>query len=235
MSVATLISDFQEQTGRYDLDTAAVLRFINRGQRYLDVKTERALQAGAVTLELIPGGSIAVGPAARRITAVYLNDNDQRTELTRITSKELRALYTKLPSGQVSTSRPTLYAHASFREIPAHVTSDTVDQYTGFMDVVPKAHEYSGVMLWPYSDASYIIELHGCFFDPPVEDREDNDSYWLAQHEDMLLIAARRTHEGSMRNSAGLADIDAELRPYIDSAYADFIDDDDGWIERMEG
>lgn len=205
---------FIEITGRYDFIDAPEKAniFINAGVRLLDRKvTLRYIQDSTSFHEVPPDVSIVQVPRCWQISRVWaldvqgrgvrilLQETDQANRFTNF----WRNIGAPIPS----SSLPTHYAILTTRN------EDQIRRIETLNMQIPANYVHTGewngqvlsIELYPHVSRKCVIEVHGKYYSPPLEEDNDNN-LWSQVHPTLLIHAACYELETSYRNTEGARD-----------------------------
>jgi hypothetical protein len=236
MPLSDLRTDFIERTGREDLVSADIDKFINDGLKILD-ELSNFEKAPARAFPVLAANAYTVdfSSQCRLIKSVWVLEKQVgRFRLELVDEEELREFYS-LPS-TVEKGRPTYYSPRIIRAHP-----DTFDKgvspytdYTEFIDTTVDYKNYRGITVMPPADKEYVLEIRGKFFSPALTDSA-TDNWWSINHYDAVLLAALYKYELSMRNTEGTKDHMAGLLPILSGIDLDIAEEESVNVTRMEG
>ncbi len=236
MALTDLRTDFKRISGRSELSTAEVDRYVNRGQNYLDLLTDFK-HARARDFQVIAMGDMSVTftSKCRVIQEVWVMDTiGGRTELPKYDMTQFRKEYPNLPDG-LDRGRPSFYTPALLRTNPDPITIADFTQYLGFMDVnvTGTSHAFNGVIWRPEADMEYVIETFGKFYTPDLT-LADPDSWWSYTAYTAILHAALRELEVDYRNTAGANDWEVSIQKITSMLSMDDAEEDAIGISAFE-
>jgi hypothetical protein len=239
MSLLDVRLQFREVTGRADLvnedgtDNGADY-YINAGQRYLDRKAENQKSVARYFVKPALNANLATFVDCRSIKEVWISNGTTRVQLTTKTIQELRELYPEIAQ---TSGQPLYYSPAYLRITPEFDRIDTAAFTTayGAQDVLLTTHyKYNGVLFYPPSDGTWIMEVWGYFYSPKLEEDAD-ESYWTEMHPEVLVMGAAYMLEAMNRNTQGMKDWDGAISTHLSGIEMDMIEEDvTSWSE-MEG
>jgi len=200
MNLREIRHDFIEKSGREDLATttaeghdtdAGADNYILAAIRALDGEQETPISEAQLVRILGAGNFLISFTGCRSVTQVWRQVADEAmTELVRMSGTELREKYPLL--GGTVAGTPANYA-------PYPVVSPPEQRDMGL------PVEYSGIILMPPADASYVITLVGMFRSLPLVNNLDKN-FWSVRYPDVLVLAALRELEYPYRNTTGAKD-----------------------------
>lgn len=227
MNLQEIRNVVRKESGRYDLSDSELNNFINKAQRWLDRRTEHFKEVAREITTISAGDYFVRFTECRVISSVLIGSLDGLTELERKDLKELKLFYKQMYS-KIQQGRPTTYAPAYLR---AH---NIEDGYIGYLDVMSDWRTYNGIILMPPADGNYHVEVWGKFFTKPLQNDGD-ESFWSAEEPLILVKATLREIEVFHRNTQGVNDWTNDLIQDLYLMECDFLDDDVGRFDQLEG
>jgi len=185
-----------QTAGRYDLVVDSVDYvdngmdfFINAGMNMLDRLVNIPESFARLYYTLSSGEySLAFKFNCRYITDVWINDDEERFQIEKISLDILRDYYNE-PATSTTYGTPTAFAIANLRALE---TTDK-DSLATFIDKTwaedDTKYDYRGIILSPPADKDYIVEISGMFKQVPLAVDAD-ENYWTIQESDLLVRAA---------------------------------------------
>jgi len=208
MNLGEIRQKFVEFSGRNDLvnsddsDNGADF-FINAGQRFLDRRIDFKKSTGRYFKELAASSWYLSVEGCRTLDMVWINDTEERWQLTR---KDLEWLHAEYPEAISATdaSDPLYWAPAELRGINI---ADMNSQGSFFNYVLRETERegVSGLIILPPPDVAIVVELWGKFYSPKLAQNVDK-SYWTEVVPETLLMAAMYRLELFYRNTEGAKD-----------------------------
>lgn len=233
------IKDF---TGRYDLvvpgsdySNAGADDYINAGQRWLDRKVSHKKSPASVFIEAPINSFFVTFQEARAVREVWVSiTNVGRWELEKLTLRESREFF-PLDYSMLVSSRPTWYVPTNFRHPVISPGEITVDQIGNVIYSTPgEVEDFNGIIFYPPTDQLLLVEVIGLFFTPKLE-KDTDRSYWT-ENEPMLLVqAAARMHEVSLRNQQGVRDYETAIADSLLDLEKDEVEEEIATIDQMRG
>lgn len=226
-TIAQVRDNFRRLSGRFDLTTAQIDEYLNRGQMYLDEVTDFQKAPQRLQASLVHGQAlITFTSALRSIREVWIADTEDRYKVDKVSDAWLRATYSKALASQ-DQGRPLYYVPdpLTYRNASGLFLWGTV--------VFEDSFDENGLLLLPVADGSYQVEVVGRFYSPVISDSQG--SWWLTNHPRMLERAALRELEGDYRNSAGIKDHENAMSATLNSLMNDQAEEDSQDIVQMEG
>ncbi len=240
MNLLQLRLKFREISGRHDLvdedgiDNGADF-FINEGRKFLDRLNETQKSWGHSFVSVATGLWYATFPYCRSIKEVWATTTSARWQLEKMNLQDLVAGYlTDLPSSR-DTGTPLYYSPCITRYIPEDLTADKFESFIGFVDIPSgNAHDSNTVLLnVPVSEDS-VINIRGLFYSMElVEDLDAN--YWSNVHPLLLITAAMRQVEVTMRNTQGVNDWTNTINTEMQQLGFDLVEELIAEVDQMEG
>lgn len=239
MNLGEIREWFVKDSGRFDLvepsgANAGADRYINAACRWLDRMTEHHKEIGRVFRTITAGDFLVTFQDCRAILRVGVSDDTTFYGwLDRYTLDELKskAGYAQ-PFGSIAQSIPTLYAPAFLR------LSDTdAENYAGYESWVNSMstwRTFNGVILLPPADGDYLVDVWGKFFSETLVNDED-ENVWTVTEPQILVKACLRELEVFARNSEGQKDWERAIVSELFGLEKDFVEQEVGDIDQMEG
>jgi hypothetical protein len=121
------------------------------------------------------------------------------------------------------------------RLIPEDITADQMAAFVGFIDVPSgNAHEYNTILLNVPTSEDMVIQLQGLFYSAElVNDTDEN--FWSMSHPLLLITAAMRQVEVTMRNTQGVNDWTSAIATEMQQLGFDLVDELIAETSEMEG
>lgn len=247
MSLLALRKEFVEFTGRYDLITDPVSfadkgadKFIRAGQRWLDRTFELASKNASYYTTLAIGDWYKLLPTIRTIRSIWMsNDTNGRWELEpRSVGELLDCTTTDLAA--TNHGQPLFYAHKPLRTIPESLITITVDEFgnndytVGDVDDPYAHYNYNGIIWTPPLATASNLEVSGNFLNVTLTANNDKN-YWTEQEPHVLVMAACRALEQSMRNFEGVRDWENNIKGDIIGLEFDLADQESEGLQQMRG
>lgn len=194
MNLLDIRKQFVKLSGRYDLvvDTTNFVDngadfYINAGQNMLDRLSIIKENEIPLYLDLKQGEFSLVFPnRCLSILEVWVNNGEERTQLTKSDLRGLKATYSDLVS-EIDQGPPLYYVPASIR------MAEAADQNTlgEFLNISERLSDYDGrgIIIAPPVDEDYTVEIFGRFFQNELDD-DEAESYWTLFAPEMLIKAA---------------------------------------------
>lgn len=234
MDLLDLREDFIRISGRSELTTAEVDRYINRGQKFLDQRTDFKHGIARFFKKISLGEfSVVFSSQCRVIQEVTVNDTEERTRLTKLSWEDFKTLYTQMPS-MADQGVPTVYTPAMLRTYPDVQTLAEMQQYLGFFDaVLGSDYAYNGIIFMPPADQEYVIEVRGRFFSTDLS-ATNLSSWWMENQYSALLHGALYQLEVDYRNTEGSNDWLASVVLDLQEASKDYAEEEAADIRAWE-
>lgn len=220
-------TEFRATSGRADMTTADIDKWLNKGQMFLDQVTQFQKAPTRIQIEVSAGeffGRFSV--RVRTIESVWAADADAKWRLTKVSSRYIRETWPGPPSG-LDRSKPMYYAPDPMTYYNA---SGDFQYYSG---VYSDSFTYNGILFMPPADGTYDVEVLGKFYSPIISDSQS--SWWLAVQGDLLGLAAMRMLEASYRNTQGVNDWQNAMEPMLKAVQDDLAEEESVDVSRMEG
>jgi len=239
MSLLTLRKQLIKLSGRYDLvkDTVdykddGANWYINKGQRMLDLHPETPDIFGRVFDRIDANGFYITMERCRAIHEVWVNNTTGRSKLEKRNLAWLRTQYSEVASSTTSGT-PLYYAPSKHRGID--ITD--MNELGTFLNLVlneTSADTVQGLLIFPPGDEKLVVEVVGKFFSPTLS-ADDDTSFWDANYDNVLLLAALYQLEVFYRNTEGAKDWMAALIQELRSINFTSIEEEIAEIDQMEG
>ena len=206
MDLLDLRDDFVRISGRSELTTTEVDRYINRGQAFLDQRTDFKHGIGRYFKKIVQGEySVVFSSKCRVIREVYINDTASRALLSKMLWNDFKTYYSTMPSA-MDQGVATVYTPAMLRTYPDVQTMAEMQQYLGFFDATIGAdYDFNGILFMPPADQEYVIEVYGKFYSTDLS-ASNLSSWWMSNQYSVLLHAALYQLEVDYRNTEGSND-----------------------------
>ena len=138
------------------------------------------------------------------------------------------------PAG-IMNGAPLNYTPIVLRTIPDADGLSTIDQfgpvsYTGS----DSQYDVDGVIFFPPVSAGHVLEVRGLFYQPKLLNDIDKN-YWTEKEEFVLVLAACRAIEISLRNQQGVADWESAIRNELQGVEFDLVDEQSAETHSMRG
>ena len=211
MDLLGIRQQFIKLSGRYDLATTSVDDFdtddganffINAGMRFLDRRFYTLKTVGRRFDEVAADSWYLTFQNCRSILAVWINDDEERWQLTKYDYDLIRESYPDLISAH-DTGAPKYYTPVWIRSIDA----TDKDAQGSFFNHVKTDDDgtYNGILFVPATDASYVVETIGHFYFTELSTNTD-ENFWTTSVPDTLIKAALYQLEVFYRNTEGAKD-----------------------------
>ena len=123
MDLTDVRADFTRISGRSELTTAQVDRYINRGQNYLDLLTEfKHARARDFQVVAVNAMSVTFTSKCRVVQEVWAMDDTARWQLKKYDMDDFRSEFSAIPSA-LDVGPPTYYTPAILRTNPDPITT----------------------------------------------------------------------------------------------------------------
>lgn len=208
MDLADVREQFVKLSGRYDLSSADFQTdsgadfFIQSGQRFLDRRFYTRKTIGRLFDEVAADSWYLEFQGCRAIKEVWINDDEERWQLTRYDYQTIRNNYDGLISA-TDTGAPKFYTPIWIRTTLA----TEKDDQGSFFNHVKTADDgsYNAILFMPPTDGGYVIEVIG-YFDSDALSVNADTSFWSVMAPETLLKAALYQLEVFYRNTEGAKD-----------------------------
>lgn len=232
LNAKTLIQirqQFVKQSGHYELVLDAEQEdwgnngaddYIQAAQRMLDDEFRYHKSDAWLYAKLLAGEAIATFNWARLIKEVWIaNATGYRTQLQRLTQRDMRSLYNETTLAAVSRSTPLYWAPLVSMLAPSQIgdTSSTFSS-AGYVDyeriVFSEAYFSKSIIVMPPPTATTTVEVLASWYSPPLV--EDDDVCFWSQFPELLVRAARAEMEMDLhRNVTGYRGFREGLLPRL--------------------
>lgn len=252
-----------ELSGRYDLviddmnwaNNGADF-FIQSGQRWLDRNATIAKSIAKYYKPLAVGAWYDLIANCRNIMEVWVSNSDgnkwkltkrdlrdmlyyssntERTVRLSLVPEDVRDGLLTDPA-QLSNGSPINYTPIVLRSMPQPGGSVKIDQFgpVSYSDTTQSHYNLDGIMFLPPVTAGHVLEVYGQFYQPKlVADADQN--FWTEQEEFILVLAACRAIEISMRNQQGVADWESAVINELRGLEFDAIEEQSAEITEIRG
>ena len=241
MTLLAVRQHLVELSGRYDLvvdslnwANAGADFFIQAGQRWLDRSGIIPKSDAKYYKVLAEGAWYDLIPNCRNIKEVWISNSDGNK--WKLTKRELGdMLYfsandesLRNPSlipidvdgnnilkdpGQLTKGSPINYTPVVVRTSPEVVGTVTIDRFgpATYNDTTQDHYNLDGIVFLPPAKSGHVLEVIGQFYQPKLTVDGDKN-FWSEQEEFILVLAACRAIEVTMRNQQGVADWESAIR-----------------------
>lgn len=208
--------------------------FINAGQRYLDRVVDTVKSRTSWRVRLSAGAFCTLVPQCIALfECSIITEGSKRVKLQQVTVDELLDIY----SGTIEAADSELAPPVKFTTTNSGIVNpdSLVNGHWAVYDaaaapgqnpilgqpsqpyvdglngaILGDHYEFHGVVFMPPLAEASTVEVHGRFFSPWLE-ADGAKSYWTEVAPNVLVMAAARQLEVTMRNSEGVRDWDAAL------------------------
>lgn len=226
-----LVSDYE---GGVYTDNGANF-FIRAGQRWLDRRNDIYKSEARYYLTLTTGAWYALIPDCRSVRSVYMsNAAKTKWKLKKNDLEVIRADFSTDPA-LIDNGDPLVYSPVTLRTIAEVASTTVIDKFgaTTYSSAV-NHYSYDGIIWLPPASASLYLEVDGLFYQPYLS--ADGDmNYWTEQENFILILAACRAIEVSMRNSQGVKDWEEAIQSEILGLEFDAVDQSSSEYHELEG
>ncbi len=242
MSLQEVRRNLIQQTGRADLvlDEIAYENngadfFIIAGQRWLDRTFEIYKSHGRRDILLPVGQWWALIPDCRAIDQVWASNDTTKWQVERANEDELKEFFKGVPTSIVGGAI-SVFTPVSFRGTPDSTNATLIDVWgtVNFTDDTQPNFELNGLVFMPPTDVVVNLEIHGLFYQPKLVNNIDSNM-WTEQDPFVLVLAAMRAIEVTMRNSAGVRDYEEAIKSEMSGLEKDFAAQLSNEITSMKG
>ena len=253
-----------ELSGRYDLvidnlnwaNNGADF-FIQSGQRWLDRTATISKSTAKYYKTLAIGAWYDLIPNCRSIKEVWVSNSDGnkwrliKRDMSEImyystnTAIALRPAFIPIDAREngllkdpalLVNSAPINYSPIVLRSMPQVTGTVTIGQFGPaiYSDVTQNHYNLDGLMFLPPVTAGHILEVTGQFYQPRlVVDTDQN--FWTEQEEFILVLAACRAIEITMRNQQGVADWESAIMNELKGLEFDEVEEESAEITEIRG
>jgi len=204
--------------------------FITHGQNWLDRQLGTAKEYGRIFDSVAADAWYLTFQKSRAIKEVWVNSDEDRWQLEKVTLQSLKEYYAGLRSA-TDSGQTLYYAPAMLRAIDA---TDIDDQGAFFNYILDDSDTYNGIIFMPPTEEAMVVETVGKFYSNTLTDNEDT-SYWSQNHMMELVWAALRHLEISYRNTEGAKDWATAIFQSIEGIDKDIVEEETADTEEMEG
>jgi hypothetical protein len=234
---------FVKESGKYSLvtDTTSWLDnganvYLNAAQRMLDRLQTTKQSLGMNYTRVEADGFSVVFQDCRSIElvrAIRISD-DGRSDLTKKTQDYIRSL--SFSTATSSTGTPLYYAPVNFRLAPGRsIQLDQLEIPASYVTLIgEKDYNYNGIVFFPAADEPYVMEIIGNFYTPTLINDED-ESFWTAQHPEILVMGAQCIVEMFNRNSEGVKDWTNAIKGLLSGIDYDLAEEDFAEVTELGG
>ena len=241
MTLVSVRQHLVELSGRYDLVVDSINWanngadfFIQAGQRWLDRSGVIPKSDARYYKALAEGAWYDLIPNCRNIKEVWISNSDgNKWKLTKrelgdmlyfsandasivnpsFIPREVRGDNILKDPGQLTNGSPINYVPVVVRTSPEVVGTVTIDRFgpVTYTDATQDHYNVDGIVFLPPARAGHVIEVTGQFHQPKLVADQDKN-FWTEQEEFILVLAACRAIEVTMRNQQGVADWESAIR-----------------------
>ncbi len=242
MNLQNVRRNLIQQSGRADLvldeinyENNGADFFITAGQRWLDRTFEIYKSHGRRDILLPIGQWWALIPDCRAIDQVWASNDACKWQVERANEDELKGVFKSVPTSIVGGAI-SVFAPVSFRGTPDSTNATLIDVWgtVNFTDDTQSNFDLNGLVFMPPTDVVVNLEVHGLFYQPQLIDNIDTNM-WSEQDPFILVLAAMRAIEVTMRNSAGVRDYEEAIRSEMSGLEKDFAAQLSNEIVQMRG
>ena len=241
MTLLSVRQRFVELSGRYDLVTdsinwanAGADFFIQAGQRWLDRSGIIHKSDSKYYKILVEGAWYDLIPDCRNVKSVwvsnsdgnkwklnkrdlgdmlYFSANDESLRNPSLIPVDVDGSNILKDPGQLTKGSPINYVPVVIRTMPEVGGTVTIDRFgpATYSDATQDHYNLDGIVFLPPVKAGHILEVTGQFYQPKLT-KDSDKNFWTEQEEFILVLAACRANEVTMRNQAGVADWESAIR-----------------------
>ena len=241
MNLLQVRTQFVKLSGRYDLivDTTdwvddGANYYINSGLKMLgklaDVNAEKAKLYYTLDANEY---SITFQHHCRVIYEVWVNNDEERYQLTKVPLTELKSYYDGTATA-TTTGSPGYFALAELRALE---TSDQ-DSLGTFInktwEETDTKYDYRGVIIVPPADESYVVEVSGLFKNVDLSADADKN-FWTEEEYELLIRAALYKLEGLSRGTENAKNWLSAIRDDVMEINKDIAEEESYGINQLEG
>lgn len=239
MNLLEVRTQFVKSSGRYDLVTDAASDdysdngadyFINAGIQMLGRLVALPATKARLFYAVTAGDySLTWQHNCRVINEVWINNDETRYQLQKVTLDEFKTIYPGIAS-DTTTDAPLHYAIAELRALE---TTDK-DSLGTFIDVTDTNYDYRGIIFGPPADTDYVIEISGMFKNVELSDDAD-ENYWTLQESDLVVRAAMYKLEAYSRGTENAKNWLSAIKEDVFELQKDVAQEESYGIDQMEG
>ena len=263
MTLVAARQRFVERSGRYDLVTdtinwgdAGADSFIRAGQRWLERSFTLFQSEARSFFPLAQGAWFQFIPDCRAVQEVWVSSAlGTKWKLTRrdygdlLFSVNLNQQQNPDPTlpmsvysggvlkdpAQLGKGAPINYSPVVLRTVPDTPGSVTIDTF-GPVSYTSAGSQggLDGVVFLPPVDSGYVLEVKGLFYHPKLVNDADLN-FWTEQEEFILVLAACRAVEVTLRNQQGVADWESAIRNELQGLEFDWIEESSSEMRCLNG
>jgi hypothetical protein len=246
MNLLQIRTWFVQESGRYDLvvDTAAYAdnganKYLNAAMRMLDrMQTTKFTEAHFWKQALVTVKHVTFGAEFRSIHAAFATkeSDSSRTELEKLTLKEIKEQHFGYLGGTVDAGSPLYYSPAVFRLGPeAEMAIGDIDVPANYLDYIGESpYKYNGILFSPPCDESYSIEVWGYVYSKTLA-LDADENWWTWNHPELVVMAGQLVLEKMMRNTEGVKDWTAAIKMELQGIDFDLAEEDFANISQLGG
>jgi hypothetical protein len=241
MTLVQLRQKFVEMSGRYDLvvntsawaDNGANF-YINAGQRWLERQVTLPENTAKIFEALTAGNyAITFQHSCRAIQSVFVENKTDRYELTKITLKQLKKLYSE-PANVTERGAPAYWAPAELRAVETTAKNSLATFIDSTHAETDTKYNYSGIIVVPPVDETYVVTISG-LFGQKVLTVDADTNWWTLEAPDTLLKAALYQLESFSRGTENAKVWLSALETEIFGIEKDAVEAEISDIDAMEG
>lgn len=223
MNLIELRTEFQAISGRLDLSTADLSKYINQGIKFLDEVSGIIDFPKRHFIKVNSGTNTVVLPASfRSLNSAYGITTEIQRRLLKAELSELRPLFNIVP-GDTTEDIPVYYAPISILSAE-NITLDQSSYYSNWSNFqVNENYDFDGLLLYPQANVDFTLEITGNFYSPKLTETRSNN-YWSVKHSDLVISAAMYKLDTQYRNVMGAESALKTLMVEVRELYFDRIE-----------
>ena len=264
MTLLSVRQHLVELSGRYDLVVDAINLanngadfFIQAGQRWLDRSGIIQKSDSKYYKVLAEGAWYDLIPNCRNIKEVWISNSDgnkwklNKRELgdmlyfsasnehivnESLIPHDVRGDNVLKDPGQLTKGSPINYTPVVIRTMPEALGVVTIDRFGPaiYTDATQDHYNLDGIVFLPPAKPGHVLEVTGQFYQPKLAINSDKN-FWTEQEEFILVLAACRAIEVTMRNQQGVADWESAIRSETVGMELDLIEEESAEARGMDG
>jgi hypothetical protein len=223
-------------TGRYDLmnddfTDNGIDFYINAGQNLLDKRGICVDNEIGLYIPLVANDySVSLNRKIVSIQEVWINDNETRSKLDKVTLPELKEYYSDVIS-DITPGRPIYYTLANIRALEA-ADRDDIGTFLNLEFIA--GTDYRGLILGPPSDGDYTLEIFGKFYNT-ILSANNQENYWTVNNPEVLIKASMYQLYKMTGRSRDADDIANALNIELSDIDKSIVEEDIYGITELEG
>lgn len=234
MNIGTLYTDFIRETGRRDITAGEVFfNLVDKASDHLDRMAPHDKSEKVEFFQTVVGVNVLTMSRHRAVKRIYVANNlDGRTRLQFKTLDFILLTFAEVPTAESSRGRPTLWTKPALTLAPDQDQKTKADMTTdGHVDLdhilfhpdfstQDYHHGKMGILIFPVPDAVYTVEVVFDSYEARITD-DNQENYWSANYDAILMNAIRRELEVRDRNFTGRSEYDRVIRADINEITID--------------